>query len=147
MDERIREMRKLFAAAKKRGLSADDLRGIAAAAKFGDSLAALSAAQLYDVRMRVEHRRRREGWTIETADGKTLPAYSPPFLPFRKPPAPDCYKMLAKISRMLAATGASWEYVDGIAAQMFRVKHVDDCSPAQMHSVVSAMMTARRRRG
>jgi phage gp16-like protein len=60
--------------------------------------------------------------------------------------APERQAMLRKIAVMLKDADREKHYADGIAKNMFHVERIEFCQPAQLHSIVAAMVRDHARR-
>jgi phage gp16-like protein len=65
----------------------------------------------------------------------------------RPKPAADRGPLLGKVSAILADTGLTEEYADGIARRMFGVQCVDWCNADQLWRVVAALSIYQKRKG
>lgn len=142
MELRVRYMRGLFGAARKAGLTKENLEDMAAAGGLSPRLSELTSDQLAQLTAKIG-KQPPSGMFI-AGDGGDMPLPSPAFLFFRRPPEAAKKAMLGKISKILYGMGADWNYADGIARRMFGAAMVDDCTPMQLHGVVSALEKKRR---
>lgn len=68
------------------------------------------------------------------------------FTPRRKKPVASKERLLKKIQAQIDAMGLSWNYVHGIAGNMFGISRVQWCSAHQLHSIVAALTYHQKRR-
>lgn len=132
------EHRRLFGAAAKNGITADILRDRAVVRGWGDSIKALTPAQ-----------KRLLRWEIEEKERGTDDSSAARYLRFRRGIPAAKYKMMAKVSRILAEAGRGWEYADGVAMQMFGCGRVEWLTDSHLHKLTAALakdQTRRRRR-
>lgn len=54
---------------------------------------------------------------------------------------------LKKIEALLASAKRPWVYADGMARRMFHVERIAWCNPAQLHSVIAALVYDAKRHG
>ena len=150
MDYRTRLLRRLFAIGRKQGLAADDLRGIAATAKFGDSLAKLSTAQLVALIDRLESKKPPQERSYAAAPAvRARYDRNSGYLPWEKGQAPrrELVPQFGKISRLLWAGGYTWNYAHGMAREMFGVDSLHWLTPHNLHALTAALATHLQRRG
>lgn len=127
---RRRELAQIHIAKKDLGLSDDDYRMIIRrlTKEQHDSAAALTGFQ----RRLLLTEFRRLGWKSKHGHKPTVTKHS--------------QAVLAQIEALLAETGRSWAYADGIAKQMFQIERLGLCAPDQLRKVQQALLVDQRRR-
>jgi phage gp16-like protein len=83
---------------------------------------------------------------FKTRSGKAAPKY-PGRPDFEALKGTGKRAMMGKIEAYLAEAKRSWNYVHGIALQMFDVDRVQWCTPDQLHRIISALEYDARRHG
>ena len=125
---RIRELARIHCLAKQLGLDRDIYESML------QSIAGVSSARDLDAAAR-----RR---VIAHLQGK-LPdgcQYG------RIPRTLDARPMLRKIGALLAESGRSWNYAEGIARRVCKRARLEFCGDADLHKIVAALMYDQRRR-
>lgn len=129
LPQRNRELAKIHIAAKDLGLDDDAYRAMLwtiARVRTAKDLDADGRARVLDHLKACGFKARRAGAPHNLAGEERGP-------------------QLHKIEALLAAAGRPWEYADGMAQRMFRVDRITFCNPAQLQSIIAALVYDAKR--
>lgn len=140
-DDRRRELAQIHIAKAQLGLDDETYRAVLATIARVGSAADLNAEGRRQVLAHLKARGFRPHKSMRKVQRNTSSDWS-----WVNDAAPERQAMLRKIAVMLKDADREKAYADGVAKNMFGIERVEFCAPAQLHSIVSALVFDQRRR-